>query len=135
MLSISQKHKLGCGAACLAFVVGCPYNEIIEIISINKANKTGLICKELVCLLSKYGLQYEYTFIKPRLRREIYKNGTIVFLKRSKKYPSGHYMTRTNGLWMDPWINFSINSNLNEAISGFRVRLPYKPSYALLPIN
>ncbi|MBI5391734.1 hypothetical protein HZB00_01905 [Candidatus Woesearchaeota archaeon] len=59
---------------------------------------------------------------------------TIVFIRRSKDYPAGHYLAKTKTGWMDPWINFDLSSlNLNYAQSGFRKRLPEKAIYAVFP--
>jgi len=64
----------------------------------------------------------------------MYEDGVIVFIKRSVRYPAGHYLARMNGQWMDPWINFPNDQNIKNiknATSGFRKKLPGKPIYAL----
>ena len=68
-----------------------------------------------------------------KLRKTIYKDGTIVLIRRSKKYIAGHYLIRYKGLWMDPWINLTVDNNILQAESGFRRRLPGSPSYAIFP--
>lgn len=134
MNAITQRDPYGCGLACIAFLLHKEYREIIKFINHSKAKNYGFTCKELVSLLTRLGLNYEYKYLKPRLRSKIYSSGTIVFIKRSKRYPSGHYLVRCQDSWMDPWINFSTNDKLNEAKSGFRKRLPGKPIYALFMI-
>lgn len=133
MKPIVQEDPLGCGVACMAAVLGVSYQESLNLFKNGqkKAIEIGFFCKEIVVALKKKGLVYEYRYIKGKLRKKIYKQGTIVFLRRSKKYPSGHYLCRINNKWMDPWINFP-NGNRK---AGFRKRLPEKPTYIIHPIS
>jgi hypothetical protein len=131
--ALSQQHDLGCGLACVAFIADAPYGKVAEILGGEKADTNGFTCKELVTALSKLGLEYNYKYIKPYLRQSIYKDGTIVFIKRSSKYPYGHYLTRFQGKWMDSWVNLPFDKNIKNAKSGFRKRLPGKPIYMVYP--
>jgi len=133
--SITQKHEFGCGVACTAFVSGKSYSKIVSLLDKKKAGSTGFYCKDLMSILLKLGFKYEYKYLKPKLKRKIYKDGVIIFVKRSKKYPSGHYLVRYKSHWMDPWINFRKNANIINAKSGFRKRVPGKAVYALFPIG
>jgi hypothetical protein len=87
----------------------------------------------LVAILDRSGYFYQYRYLKPRLRKIIYRDDVIVFIKRSKKYPFGHYLVRYQNLWMDPWINFPKEKDVKKAKAGFRKRLPGKAIYALFP--
>ena len=81
--------------------------------------------------MAKKKLAYEYRYIKPKIRKLIYRPGTIIFIARSKKYPAGHYLAMGSGKgWMDPWINFP--SELKSSRAGFRKKLPGRPIYAVL---
>lgn len=131
MKSITQKHAFGCGAACVAFATEESYEKTIELLGENKANEQGFYCKELVEVLQKLGKNYEYKYIKPHILPYLEKPGTIVFMKRGKIYPTGHFAVRTEKGWMDPWINFSENQDICKAKSGSRKELPEKPIYAL----
>lgn len=133
MKSVSQKHNFGCGAACAAFVLRKNYSEIVSILGKTKAGSKGFTCRDLATMLLKFGLVYSYCYLKLKLKRKIYRNGVIVFIKRSREYPIGHYLTWYHGLWMDPWINFRSNTNIKYAKSGFRKRLPDTPIYGLFP--
>lgn len=132
MKLIAQEDHLGCGAACVAAVLGVSYQESLDLFKNGqkKAVEVGFLCKELVIALKKKGLEYEYRYIKGKLRKKISKQGTVVFLKRSKKYPSGHYLCRAENMWMDPWINFPDE----DRKSGFRKRQPEKPIYVIYPV-
>ncbi len=133
MKSITQKHAFGCGAACVAFATELPYQKVIKLLGEKKATKQGFCCKELVQVLQKLGKKYEYKYIKPHILTHLDKPGTIVFMKRGKIYPAGHFVIKTEKGWMDPWINFCENQDISNAKSGFRKELPEKPIYAILP--
>lgn len=130
--SITQKDNLGCAVACTAYVLNKNYDEEIKEF---KQNKNGYLCKEIITILKNNGENYCFRYLTSKLKRKIYKAGTIVFIKRCRKYPSGHYLARANNCWMDSWINFQSNKNINNAKSGFRKRLPGKPIYGLFKIN
>lgn len=130
MRPIKQEDPFGCGIACVAFVLSISYADSLEMFKDgkNKAEKVGFLCKEIVNALKSKNLIYEYNYIKARYGKSIYDQKTIVFIKQSKKYPSGHYLVRANNNWMDPWINFPNQ----QKKAGFRKRLPGKPIYAIL---
>jgi len=133
MKSITQKHPFGCGVVCVAFVIRKSYSEVMDVLVNDKANDEGFSCKELAQALSGFGYPYIYKYLKPKLRSKIYQNGVIVFVKRSSKYPAGHYLVYSNGQWMDSWVNFAQDKDIKKAKSGFRKRLPGTPIYALFP--
>src|SRR5947209_6660731 len=99
MYPIVQKHPFGCGVACLAFITGDSYSTVCSKLGEHKAASVGFLCKELQSYLLESGVQYDCKYLKPPLKRKIYKNGTIVFLKRSKQFPTGHYLARSSGKW------------------------------------
>ncbi len=133
MYPIVQKDPFGCGIACVAFVSNRDYTNVASLFKKSQAQSRGFSCRELQTCLSKFGLRYSYKYIKSKLMNHIYADLVIVFIKRSTRYPSGHYLVRLQGRWMDPWINICKNSNVEFAKSGFRKRLPGKPIYALIP--
>ena len=98
-----------------------------------QANSTRFWIKDFTAALDDSGKHYIARYIKPPIMRKIYKEGTIVLIRRSKRYPTGHYLIRYKDQWMDPWINLPLNTDIRYAKSGFRKRLPGKPMYALLP--
>ena len=132
MKLIKQENPFGCAVACVASVLGIDYQEVLNLFSggRNKAKTTGFYCKEIVEVLENEGLRYEYKYIKPKVRKKIYQHRVIIFLRRSKKYPEGHYLCRIGKRWMDPWFNFPAEKR--EA--GFRKRLPEKPIYLIYPL-
>lgn len=135
MRLITQKGPMGCGIACIASLLRISYIQSEKLFQGGKikTQKTGLLCREILSVLEKKKLSYVYKYIKPKYRKYIYKNGTIIFIQRSKKYPFGHYLLRGNNRWMDPWINWP--SNIQQSKAGWRKRLPGKPIYMIGPIS
>lgn len=117
----------------MAFIVQRTYKEVTTFLGEHKANTKGFTCRELVWALSQFGLFYFYKHINYRNRKLVYQEGVVVFIRRCKKYPVGHYLAHYHNLWMDPWINFLQNRNSAQAKSGFRKKLPGNPIYALIP--
>jgi hypothetical protein len=129
---VIQKDNFGCSIACVAQILDINYQQAKKLFPNNhKAGTAGFICREIILALKKANLNYYYHYIKPKYRNKIYKNKNLVFLKRSKKYPSGHYLARLNNQWFDPWINFNEDQNIKNAKAGLRKRLPEKPIYLI----
>ncbi len=131
--SITQEFDYGCGIACFAFALNIKYKEAAAILGSKQANSNRFWVKDFAAALNNSGHQYTSRYVNDKLRKAIYKDGTIVLIRRSKQYNTGHYLNRYKGKWMDPWINLPLNNDINEAKSGFRKRLPGKPMYALIP--
>lgn len=132
--AITQQDRFGCGVASVASLLGMDYKKAQSLFADgeHKAATSGFLCKEVVDALSRAGKHYQYRYVSVSVHPRIYEDGTIVFIRRSKKYPVGHYLCRINGQWMDSWINQQENQDIKEAASGFRKRLPGTPIYALL---
>jgi hypothetical protein len=129
-----QEHYYGCGFACIASLLGLSYREALRLIphGYAKASSSGLLCKEISQILQSTGHKDStYKYLKPRLMESITQPGTIVFIKRSKQYPVGHYLLRGDGYWMDPWINMRQEYDPSKAEAGFRDELPGDPIYAI----
>lgn len=135
MTPITQKHLYGCCAACVAFAVNKEYEEVIDLLAQEKANTKGFYCKDLVVALKNYGLSYRYKHVKYNIRNKIKKEGVIVFIAKSQKYPYGHFLIRHGGRWVDPWINLVLDPNISNARSGFRTRLPGKAKRIIYPFT
>lgn len=131
MKPTKQKDQLGCAVACVAFRLNISYANSLLLFGRGKKKirNKGFLCREVVKALEKRGLNYKYNYIKDKIRKKIYQPGIIVFLRRSKRYPAGHYLCRTSGKWMDPWANFP-DSKIE---AGFRKKLPEKAIYLIYP--
>ncbi len=132
--SVVQEFEYGCGVACYAFVFGLTYSQAAWQLGEAQATSERFYVKDLRDALSVAGLLYISKHIKTHNRKLIYREGAIVLIRRSKRYPSGHYLVRHEGQWMDPWINLPRNNDILKAKSGFRRRLPGVPMYVLVPV-
>jgi len=133
MKPITQEDPMGCSIACVAFILGISYKKAkVYFKSLGGPIKTGYLCKDVVKALWGAGLSYDYKYIK---RKAIFKAGTIIFIKRSRKYPFGHYLVKTRIGWMDPWINLIQDPHIKNAKSGLRKWLPSRAIYAIYKLD
>jgi hypothetical protein len=133
-IPVIQEDPLGCAVACTAFALSISYKSALRLFKDGEKrvkNYPDFYCKEIVQILRQSDPSYIHRYISKKLRQKIYKPGTIVFLRRSKRYPVGHYLCRDKKGWMDPWIN----TPLDNRKAGFRKRLPGKPIYVILPLD
>lgn len=131
MLSITQQHEYGCGAACVAFILGINYLKAVDLLGVKSAQSTGFGCQKLCGALSSSGQKYRFKKYKPELSCILNYEYSIVFIKRSTIYPHGHYLCHYNGQWMDPWLNLHYCKDVSYAESGFRTELPGEPEFVL----
>lgn len=122
---VAQEDPLGCGVACVAYLLNLSYKDALQMFPNGKerANTVGFYSKELA---SKLGESYKVGFAK-RNKKFIHRSGSIIFMKRGKKYRCGHFMVRSGNQWMDPWINFPSWAPR----AGFRKRLPEQSVYII----
>jgi hypothetical protein len=115
---VTQEHSMGCGLACVAFIVGKTYQTVWKKVPTKSFAWTrGYYCKELVALLSKFGASYEWKKVGAKFSVDTCPIGTIIFLKPNQKYPMGHFMVKIGRFrYMNPWKNFPI---ITPAKSGF----------------
>ena len=134
-MMITQQDEMGCGAACVAYVANISYEHAASMLGKDKASSVGFRCKELTNVLTQLGHPYIHKHTNSIQEERLLKqNGTIVFIKRSSRYPYGHYLVRYGDRWGDPWINLVTNKSLSSAKAGFRKRLPGQVQWVLLPI-
>lgn len=131
--SITQEFDYGCGIACYAFALGISYKKAAKQLGEQQAQSNRFWVKDLREALNKSGLSYISRHCKPRQDNLEYSEGTIVLIRRSKIYPTGHYLIRHNNQWMDPWVNSPSNNDIRMAKSGYRKELPGIPMYIILP--
>lgn len=131
MKSVVQNDSMGCAVACVAFVTNHSYSQALRLFELpNNAGRTGYYCNDIIKALKKGREDYTYNYLKSRKKFLLLFCGGIVYLRKSKRYPRGHYLARAGkSLWMDPWKNFPKTPRK----SGFRKRLPEKAIYILYP--
>jgi hypothetical protein len=115
---ITQEHPMGCGVACVATRCRITYAQALKLFAEKEwAWTRGIYCKEMVAALAKAGYSYEWKAYDSKRHEEwLEKPGTIIFIKRSAQYPSGHYIVRVKGGWMNPWSNFPLMNPPKSAI-------------------
>lgn len=133
--SITQEFDYGCGIACYAFALNITYKQAAVQLGQRQAASARFWVNDLREALNNAGLNYSSKHINIDKQPVDYQEGTIVLIRRSKSYPTGHYLIRYNGAWMDPWINLPCNKDINQASSGFRKQLPEKVMYSIFPTS
>lgn len=131
MKPVTQLDDYGCGVACVSFITQKEYSNVVKVLGKKRAQTKGFYCKDLVAALKHFKFDYTRKYLKQPLRTKLYQEGTIALIKKSKRYPAGHYLVRHNRQWMDPWINLLFDHEIAHAKSGFRKRLPGKPIYVI----
>ncbi|PLS80689.1 hypothetical protein CYG49_04475 [Candidatus Saccharibacteria bacterium] len=134
MKYIRQEDEMGCGVACVANLLGTSYNEALQLFEFPENAKTkGFACKYIILALKRAGTEAKLRHISARKPRPKFLPGTIVFLVKSERYPSQHYVLKAQEGWIDPWVNLVTNKDITQAEAGIRKRLPGKPYYAIVP--
>lgn len=124
MMAVVQEQGMGCAVACSASLLNISYKKALLLFKNRKgATSCGYSCKEISDALRKKGKRYAVVHLKKDNAYLLKKNGTIVFIQRSKRYPEGHYLLKTKKGWMNPWINFP---NISPAKAGYSKKLPEK---------
>ena len=126
---VTQEHGYGCGVACVAYALRQSYGSALRRFAHpQRAWQGGYFCKDLVAVLNAAGRRYRHCYVRPRHRSLLHQYGTIVYVQRSRRYPAGHYLIRTERGWMNPWTNFPC---IHPVESGFQKRLPGRALYAI----
>lgn len=126
--AIAQEDAMGCGLACVASVCGLTYKSAKKKLFRNIGDiRRGFYCRELIKALARAGKVYDFCHVKINKRTK-FVNGSIVFIRRSKRYPVGHYLLKTSRGWMDPRFN---SPQINCVRSAFRKKLPGKAQWVI----
>lgn len=130
-MAITQKHTLGCGVACVAYLLNTTYNKALKLFNEPRnAATVGYYCDEIVKALDQAGHKYHFSNYDDNSPLP---NRCIVFVKDAKQYAMGHYLARrSGGAWMNSWINCPI---IAPTTSAFQEMLPGKPAWVIQPLN
>ena len=137
MRTVTQEDAMGCGIACVASVCGLSYARAKKKLFRNIGDiRRGFYCRELIKALARAGKDYNFRHVKNSARKK-FVNSSIVFIKRSKRYPVGHYLLKTSKGWMDPWFNSQQLSSdkITRVRSAFRKKLPGKAQWIIFPLK
>ena len=127
--TVTQEESMGCGIACVAAILDRSYKSAKKLFENPQYSASrGYYCRDLVKVLNKSGLDYTFAKINKKNKYLVEREETIVFVKKSKNYPFGHYLFKTKRGWMNSWINFP---SINPAKSGFQKKLPAKAEWVI----
>jgi hypothetical protein len=128
---ITQEHCMGCAVACTAFLLGLSYQKALLLFKRpDRAATDGFYCRDIVFALNKAGFKFSYCEFTKSKKNLIKMSGVVVFVKKSKNYPLGHYLVKTEAGWMNPWINYP---QIKPARSGFQRIIPGLIAYIIMP--
>lgn len=126
--SITQEDEMGCSIACVAFAINDSYENAKKLFThLEHASTKGYYCGSIAHALKKAGLKYSFRKINDENKKLLSKENSIVFIKKDKNYPEGHFLIKTKKGWMDPWINLPKKPRK----SGFRDKLPGNPTWII----
>ncbi len=124
---VTQEEGMGCGLACVASELGISYQRARKTSGGPEGSYTnGYYCEDLVRILNESGRSYIFRKVRREDDSIIQTPGTIVFAKRGRKYPEGHWLLMTSRGWMNPWINWP---SINPAKAGYEKRFPGIPEW------
>jgi hypothetical protein len=127
---VSQRHDMGCGIACVASVACINYRSALKFFSEKYADTRGYYCRDVTRALKRSGFAYSHGKVTPSTRKYLRREGTIVFVRRSRRYPSGHYLVKSDCGWMNPWKNYPSL----PVKAGFDKRLPGKAQWVIFRV-
>jgi len=133
-----QKDLKGCGIACMANLLGKPYDSVKNDFEKNFYTiKKGVNIVDMVRYLERSGRNYKSKFFNQKKfsKTEADKfskiEGSITLVAKSEKYPVGHYLLKAENGWVDPWYN---HPSIDKVHAGIRQTLPANPWYVLYPV-
>ncbi len=136
-----QKDLNGCGIACLANLLGKPYDSVKkEFESKFYTIERGTKMFDLVNYLKLHKLNYQSKFFNQNKKYKFNKEegdkfsripGSITLIVKNEKYTVGHYLLRVKNGWMDPWFDFP---SIDKVRAGVRQELPSNPWYVVYPL-
>lgn len=118
---VAQEDPMGCGIACIASLLKITYDSAKRLFPKDYSSTRGYYIKEISNALEKKGLVVKYGKFNNKTKEYANKEGSIVFIKRSEKFPYGHYLLKTDKGWMNPWINYP---KINPAKAGYEKNIP-----------
>ncbi|MGB5907414.1 MAG: hypothetical protein WBG87_08245 [Stenotrophomonas maltophilia] len=132
---VPQEDEWGCGAACVASLLGVSYSRAKKKLEAIKAKPLddepcGLEIHEIWLCLAHERLQYVAEWKEPKK----FVSGTIVCIRGKAPYEGDHYLLMTPNGWMDPYSNLGRPSDpYRESI--YRDELPASTKFvvALIP--
>ena len=109
---VKQEDEWGCGAACVASLLGISYREAKTLVEEQKG--IGVDAQDPVKGIG-YGLELHHlghalkakgiNVVEDWRKKENFPDGTIACIRDEGEYKDYHYILKTPHGWMDPWHN------------------------------
>lgn len=139
MTQYTHQHDInGCGIACLANLLNKDYQTVKKDFE-NKFYKIdrGIKVFDMANYLNDLGKNYKTKFFntnKEFTQKDFNSfskiEGSITLIRKSNKYPVGHYLLRVKEGWVDSWFNLP---SINNVYADVRKTLPEDPWYIVYP--
>ena len=100
---VSQEDEWGCGAACVASLLGISYRKAKQLVEKEKKlsvndEPCGLELHHIAIALQKEGVKVIADWAPATIPA-----GSIVCIGGKSRYKYEHYILKTQSGWMDPW--------------------------------
>lgn len=120
---LPQIFARSCWLACVSYILWKSEHELFlensDILSENQLNFIWLYCVDLIEILSRYDVKYDYVEYSNEYNHLLSEVGTIVYIDQID-----HFLVRLDEWWADPHIHLRGIPQF-----GYRKELPYIPSY------
>jgi ABC-type bacteriocin/lantibiotic exporter with double-glycine peptidase domain len=132
---IKQEDSMGCGIACVAYVLGISYEKAVNLFTQKQKRETrGFTSKDITEAIKMFSVNYKSVYVgrekEPRIE-----NNSIVYVPKCDYFPYGHYLVKIQDGYMDPFINLhESNFDYTKAKAGLRRTLPNKISMKIIPV-
>lgn len=132
---ISQEDAMGCGIACVAYILSISYGEAVTLFTDKQKRwSRGFTSKDITEAIRTFGGAYRSVYIG-REEKPCIENSSIVYVPKCKYFPHGHYLVKIQNGYMDPFINLhESNFDHTKARAGLRKTLPSKASMKIVPV-
>lgn len=130
---VTQEDEWGCGAACIASLLGIPYQKAKQLVEKVKGRSVNAKPRGLELHHIAIALQKKRVKVIADWKPTEIPDGTIVCISGKPPYDGDHYILKTPYGWMDPWYN--LDENKMEA--QYRKTYPRGTSFlvALVPVS
>ena len=132
---IKQEDAMGCGIACVAYILCISYKEAVDLfIETYKRETLGFTSKDITKAIKMFGITYKSVYVGREKKLKI-ENNSIIYVPKCDYFPYGHYLVKIQNGYMDPFINLhESNFDHTKASAGLRKTLPNKISMKKIPV-
>ncbi len=132
---IKQEDAMGCGVACVAYVLRISYQEALMLFGKkHRKEAQGFTSKDITQALKRGGVTYKSVYVGREHSPKI-ENNSIIYVPKCDYFLYGHYLVKIQNGYMDPFINLhESNDDYTKARAGLRKIVPSKISMKIIPV-